>query len=335
MPQVAVRSLLPLLAEVARQGHDPAPVLAASGCEASWLDDTERMIPIACNHAATLEAIAVTGDPCFGLHMAENTRPESFGLHTYLASTSATLRDALGRVIRYMNLIAEHLEYALREEGDTARMSVSSPPESLVVAQQFVVAVNHCFVRALVAAEWRIVEAAFAHEPPAPPVAREYERVFGAPVRFSADHDGIRFDRAFLDAPMRNRDDRLNRALEDLARVQLEARGGSDRTSDRVRVQLLRLPPDTRIELEPLAQRLSMSARTLQRRLADEGVSLRQIVDDVRFERARAYLAMGGLSVAEVGFLLGFAEPAAFSRAFVRWAGKTPQAYRREVSSRA
>jgi AraC-like DNA-binding protein len=320
-----------MIGEVVRQGFDPAPILAASGCEVSWLDDTERMIPVEGMLAAAERAIALTGDVCLGLHMAENARPEWFGLHTYLASTSATLREALGRVIRFMNLIASnHVTYTLSEAGDEGRLVVVAPEGSPAITFQWNVAVNHCFIRALVEADWRLREVAFSHAEPSPAAAREYTRIFDAPVRFSMSHDGLRFDRALLDAPMRNRDDRLCRALEQLARAQLEARQSSDRTSDLVRVQLLQLPADTEVRLPAIARRLAMSPRTLQRRLGEEGITLRRIVDEIRFERARSYLSMEKLSTAEVAFLLGFAEPAAFHRAFVRWTGMTPQRYRRE-----
>jgi AraC-like DNA-binding protein len=264
--------------------------------------------------------------------MAEHARPEVFGLHTYLASTSATLREALGRVIRYLHLVADYVSYSLKDERDTARLIVSAPAGSPTVTWQWNVAVNHFFIRALVAAEWRLLEAAFPFPAPSEPVAREYARVFQAPVRFSARHAGLRFARALLDAPRRNRDDRLCQALEQLARDQLEARRSSDLASDLVRVELLKLPADHEVRLEPIAGRLGMSRRTLQRRLEREGGSLRRIVDEVRFERARGYLSFDRLSLAEVGFLIGFAEPGAFTRAFIRWSGKTPQAYRRAAT---
>jgi AraC-like DNA-binding protein len=79
--------------------------------------------------------------------------------------------------------------------------------------------------------------------------------------------------------------------------------------------------------LETLASRLAMSPRTLQRRLADEGVSLRVLAEDARRARAGALLE-GGASIAEVAYTLGYSEPSAFHRAFRRWTGQTPEAFR-------
>ena len=78
-----------------------------------------------------------------------------------------------------------------------------------------------------------------------------------------------------------------------------------------------------------VAARLHMSARTLHRRLVGEGTTFRRILTDTRRELAEGHLRERRLSIAEIGFLLGFSEPSAFHRAFKRWTGWPPHAYRR------
>ena len=75
------------------------------------------------------------------------------------------------------------------------------------------------------------------------------------------------------------------------------------------------------------ARRLRTSARTLQRRLGAEGTSVAKLLDELRRTRAEAYLEMG-LSISEVSYLVGFAEPSVFFRAFKRWTGETPADFR-------
>jgi AraC-like DNA-binding protein len=77
-----------------------------------------------------------------------------------------------------------------------------------------------------------------------------------------------------------------------------------------------------------IARELAMSVRTLSRRLVDDGTSFRAVQDDVRHKLAVALLSDAKVSIAEVAFFLGYAEPAPFHRSFKRWTGKTPQAYR-------
>jgi AraC-like DNA-binding protein len=86
-------------------------------------------------------------------------------------------------------------------------------------------------------------------------------------------------------------------------------------------------------DLATLARRFGSSPRTLQRRLGEEGTSFQEVLDQVRSEAAERYLADSSLSCAEVGYLLGFSEPAAFHRAFKRWRGVTPKEYRSRTRS--
>ena len=76
---------------------------------------------------------------------------------------------------------------------------------------------------------------------------------------------------------------------------------------------------------------MGLSARTLSRRLVEEGTSFRGIQDEVRHQLAVALLADASVSIAEIAFFLGYAEPAPFHRSFKRWAGTTPQLYRRTL----
>jgi len=101
--------------------------------------------------------------------------------------------------------------------------------------------------------------------------------------------------------------------------------------SARVRSALLELLPGGQAGADAVAARLSMSKRTLQRRLAEEGGNFRVLVNDTRETLARHYLAHTELSSAEIGFLLGFEDPNSFFRAFHDWTGTTPEAVRQVV----
>ena len=78
-----------------------------------------------------------------------------------------------------------------------------------------------------------------------------------------------------------------------------------------------------------VAKQLAVSERTLHRRLAEEGTGFAELVEEARRERASILLEDRSLSASEVGFLLGYGEPAAFFRAFKRWTGQTPESWRK------
>jgi YesN/AraC family two-component response regulator len=99
-------------------------------------------------------------------------------------------------------------------------------------------------------------------------------------------------------------------------------------TTDRLRRLIREELCGGRPTLEHLAGRLHMSGRTLHRRLGEEGTTFRQVVTDVRRELAERHLRERRLAIGEIGFLLGFSEASVFHRAFKRWTGWRPLAYR-------
>jgi AraC-like DNA-binding protein len=84
-------------------------------------------------------------------------------------------------------------------------------------------------------------------------------------------------------------------------------------------------------DIELVARDLAMSSRTLQRRLASAGLSYQDLLDSVRRDTAERSIADSALSIGEVAYLVGYSEPAAFHRAFKRWTGVTPQAFRQRL----
>ena len=115
------------------------------------------------------------------------------------------------------------------------------------------------------------------------------------------------------------------RRLPGLPLAALEAEGDAlARVKDRIRHDL----QDGAPSLEEVASGLKMSARTLQRRLGAHDLQFSALVDETRRELAEDHLAHSNLALAEVAFVLGYADLATFIRAFKRWTGQTPKAFR-------
>ncbi len=104
-------------------------------------------------------------------------------------------------------------------------------------------------------------------------------------------------------------------------------------TLEATRKTIARLLPQGYPTVQLTARVLGMNVRMLQRRLAAAGTSHSQIVDEVRFEVACRLLGYPGRSIADIASALGYSDPAHFTRAFTRWAGMTPRAYRQEGKS--
>ena len=95
-----------------------------------------------------------------------------------------------------------------------------------------------------------------------------------------------------------------------------------------MRAALIDELPTGTLDDDTIARAVYMSARTLQRKLVDEGTSFTKLLDGVRCELAEHYIVDRSLNFNEISYLLGFSEPSAFSRAFKRWTGHSPTGYR-------
>jgi AraC-like DNA-binding protein len=100
----------------------------------------------------------------------------------------------------------------------------------------------------------------------------------------------------------------------------------------RVTTALTQRLPDGQARLAPVAAELGLSARTLQRKLAEAGSSFQQVLDGVRFALAQDYLRRRELGLADVAFLLGFQDQSAFTHAFREWSGINPGAWRAQAA---
>lgn len=155
-----------------------------------------------------------------------------------------------------------------------------------------------------------------------------YETFAGAPVVTGADQGSFEFDAAALDHPLRGGDDELLKFLDEILEERRSVAARSPALILSVRRALMALLADGPPTLEAVARRLSMSGRTLQRRLAEDGVAFADVVDSVRSALARAYLEKADLSGSEIALMLGYTEQSSFSRAFRRWFGTSPAQFR-------
>ena len=175
--------------------------------------------------------------------------------------------------------------------------------------------------------------ASFRHGRPGDGAA--HDAFFGVPVAWGAVRTEVLVPPEVLALPLLKADPALAEFFERHALALLERFGSDAGIAQRLRASLTEELPRGLPTLESAAAALAMSTRTLRRRLQDEGTSFQAVLDEVRCELAKRYLAGPRLAVGEVAFLLGFCEPSTFHRAFKRWTGMTPQAFRRQGDASA
>jgi len=326
----------PALAIVREAGADPRAMIDAYDLPDDAASAPEVVLPLARLRDFLDDAAARAREPMLGVRIAERFPRGGYGVVEFSARSAPTIRAAIARVVRYVALLNELVTVSLEEHGGTATVEQRIANEPLCVGRhgnEFFVA--HLLVRARETSGARVVPARawFAHPtPPERELASLCELLGTTRVRFDAGGNGLAFPAAALDTPLATSDPPLLAILDDAAEEALRLRsgraGGGNRlvglVRERIRTSLGEDPPS----LASVARALKMSSRTLQRRLADEGVAFAALVDDVRRDLAEELVRDRRRPLGEVAFLLGYAELSPFLRAFKRWTGKTPAEWR-------
>jgi AraC-like DNA-binding protein len=276
-------------------------------------------------------AVQASGNPAIGLNMARVVRPSSFSVVGYALMSSRTLKEGFTRLVRYQRIIGESADMSFRPVPQGYGLSVGIHGDRLPPARQSMeasIAYLLAFCRWLTGSELKPEEVCF--QGPTPADLAPYREVFQAPLRFKAERYELIFSRAELERELPTANEALAQ-IHDRFAAECLARFSDSRVSHMARQVLFRLLPLGEPKREAVAQALHVSQRTLQRRLQDEGNSFQQLLDETRRTLALQYLAQPERSLLEIAYLLGFADPSNFFRAFRRWHGCTPGEYRAQL----
>jgi AraC-like DNA-binding protein len=297
------------------------------------LDDPEARIPYAVLDSLLERAVEVTGDDNLGLHMARMGEVDPDDAAGLVVLTSATLRESLERGCRYQRVWGDGERFKVEEteRGVRMRFTPVGPwrPAHRQLAEVVMVQLTEG-TRFFTGAPVQPLQVRFFH--PAPRDIREHESLFGCPLVFGAPHTDIEFSHEDAERPFVHANALLNAMFEKQAQRVLAKLPVATSLAERVREQVRRTLAGGDFSFEAVARALHMPQRTLQRKLAEEEQSYAGILEAVRRELSEDYLRRR-MSIAEVSFLLGYGEPATFHRAFKRWWGQSPEAFRRAHTS--
>jgi AraC-like DNA-binding protein len=321
----------PFLERVSAAGARPDAILRELGlpAEAEHAGEVELRLSTL---QAFFEAVErASGDPFVGLHVAGSLPRGTYGLVEYGVRSAPNVRGALERLSRYITLLNDLvvISFDEREGAGVVEQRIPGVPAGLGrQGNEFFVAGLLLQGRLLSGVPFVPLGAWFAH--PAPPDVSKLVALLGTDrISFSAGANGLSLASEVLDLPFVTSDPPLLQLLDQKFERALARRARPTRLIERVERRLRdRLMANEPTGLEPVAEALKMSARTLQRRLADEGVTFAQLADDARRELACRYVKDGTRPLGEVAYLLGYNEMSAFFHAFKRWTGTTPSKFR-------
>jgi len=324
-------SLAGLDALLGRRGASLRQVCASVGAEFALVSQPEGRLPVRQFVALLEEAARASGDDNIGLRLGHGHGPDSFGALADAIVHAPDVAGAIANVSRYFFLHQEGARLELRIEGRNAVITYGICDAGILEYRQdaeLSITKMMMFARAAIGnRNWTPSAIYFEH--PEPRDSSEHRRIFGAPVYFSQPCNALVAPREILAMRVNGADLGRLAQLQQLAAAQAEAAPQQNNLLAEVHQQILRGLRAGGVSIEKVAAAVDLSERTLQRRLGECGATFNELVERMRYELSQRYLRQDHLSLTEIGYLLGYSELSAFSRAFRRWAGVSPIEFRK------
>lgn len=329
----------PLLALARERGIDEDELLRAAGIARALLGDPAASVPVAQVHALVATLLERTGDAALGLDAARHYHPETFGLLGAVAALTPSVREVIKLFVEYVHMTFTFffLEF---EDGEREGRLVFIADGDLGELHRFYLDRELAFVAETARRFWpdknRQILRRFTLDYPEPAEAARYRDYFQCAVEFGAAQAAVSGDFS-SDRPK----DSGNPLGLGVLTEHLRSFAGGHRDGDgaivhRVRREITVAVTARRVlpDAERVAAAIGVSERALRRQLAARGTHFRALTDEVVGTIAQRYLRDSGLTIADVAERVGYSEAASFVRAFRRWTGTTPDAYREEASRR-
>lgn len=336
MPELTVAAGLArgLFELAVSKGADAATLVARAGIDPKVLEDHDNRIALA-NYVALMRAgKELSGDPALALHYGETNDMAQVSIVGLIGAASETMMHAFAQLNRYGRLVIEF-------DGPPERFRVEQDSRGMWVVDNrehpndFPELTESTFARMIcgprvygvtdLARAVTVTHAAPAHR-------AEYERVYRCPVTFGAEKNAFLIDERWLHHRIQATPRYAFGILSEHADALLKNLEQSKTTRGRVESLLMPILHTGDVSMDLIAGKMALSRQTLFRRLKAEGTTFEKLLDELRHKLALHYLRGKKASVNETAYLVGFSDPAVFSRAFKRWTGASPRTMRASLS---
>jgi AraC-like DNA-binding protein len=256
-------------------------------------------------------------------------RCDDYGAFGLAWKSAPDLRGSYARAERYARVLTNVATYEVEPVDGGAFMHLhrGGPRRlGLRLSNEATIASIAAISREVSTGEFRPLEVHFKHA--APGTTNDHAAYFGCPIVFDSDRDALLVSTETLQTPNQLGDESISRFFETHLEDELSKLGEDQRLDEQVLNQISRSLSEGVPKISDVAGHLCMSARTLQRKLADHGQSFQSLVDEARRRMSTRLVAETDYSLGEIAFMTGFADQSAFTRAFKRWEGQTPRSYR-------
>ena len=329
---------MPIVREIiygaVRRGASLKDLLVLSGLKEGEIQNSELHVPFEQAQGVWKHAIEKTDDALLGLHLGEDTTPSIVGLTGHLMQTSPDLKTAFQQVCSFNEVFTDMFHYQLVETKNEIILeykpailwSKLQPETAMQAVDQAMSGTLNVFKllsgKKIVPVKVELGVRSKNHQP-------EYERVFGASVRFKKENNRLCFTPDQLSIPVLSSDKNLFAIFNSLLAQRKKELKNQNPLTHEINQLLRQVYQFKAPTLEAMAVQLNLVSRTLQRKLEEEGTSYRDLVLDMRQDLSKQLLKVNDSKVKSIANMLGYADVSSFRRAFKKWTNKSPKDFKK------
>lgn len=312
------------------QGVTRAELLRAADIRPAMLSHPDNFITVDQFCALFRAALAMGNEPALGLEYGKRLKFTTHGSLSQAAISCDNIGQALEVLIKYFRIRFAYMSLAFFTEGEEAvlQLDIAHGLDDLYRFNVEVVMASLMDVNLLLFGRRLLEGGSCRLNYPRPSHAGAYRGLFGDQVTFAAGANQLRFRRRFLELPISLSNPVARRVAEAQCQEEMRSMEAATSVSGRV-TRLLESFRDGRLPgIDEVAAQLRVSPRTLRRQLGAEGLKFKDILDGIRHRRSVELLRRPDLSIDEIAHRLGYSDPSNFGRAFRKWEGLSPSAWR-------
>jgi AraC-like DNA-binding protein len=311
------------------RGIDPQSVFDAAGISVQTSSDPLKRISEIEVARLFQESIAATGDPYFGIAVGKRMQPGNLHALGFGLLSSSSLRDFYNRISNYYHVVTQSADFYSYEQGEQSVLAAKNVASS--VCWETRDAWLTMMVRFLRFLYQRDIDPVWIEmsRPMPEQGAQPYQDYFNCPVRFGCSEERIAMNSSLMDDPVPGASPDMAQHNDQIVMQYLEKMDRND-IVNRVRRHIIEDLASGKLSKQAVADKMHMSPRNLQLKLAGENTTFQDTLDTTRRNLATGYMQQSHLAITEIAYLLGFSDASNFTRAFRRWFGQSPRAYRVE-----
>lgn len=305
---------------------DPIAMREAAGIAATTLPNDSWI-----SYSAFLQLLELSAKtlncPHFGLQLSRYQDVGMLGAVGFIMCEAADVGTALTELSKYFSLYNQGADIGLVVQADSARLSFGNRmAEHLSTWQQtdLALGVGLNIIRLLLGPDWHPNATYFDHAEPAD--RRPYRALTKSPLHFNCEAAMLVFDATDLSTPISNANEQLHQILQ--THLALLRQNFVSDYPEKIRHLIRQALLTGDCSVERVAAYLSITKRTLQRKLSATDTSYQNLLDEVRLSMATRYLTDSNSSLSQLTEMLGYSELSAFSNAFKHWTGLSPNQWK-------